>query len=230
MKDTSLNLIAVTIFLLTLSALVGPSVGISPFVPAGMVFGLMALATLDNFALEGQGTAILSDWLVGSSTAKQDRILHHEAGHFLIAHLLNIPIEGYALNAWEAFRQGQKAQGGVRFNDQTVLGQLQRGELSSQLLDQYCKVWMAGIAAEKLVYDKAEGGFEDRQKIRSVWTQLKRPLSEAETKERWAILQARSLIENHRPKYDALVTAMAQRTSVEACCNLLNGDEFKGKS
>ncbi|NJK37583.1 MAG: hypothetical protein HC920_07340 [Oscillatoriales cyanobacterium SM2_3_0] len=145
-----------------------------------------------------------------------------------MAHLLNIPIEGYALSSWEAFRQGQKAQGGVRFNDQQVLNQLQQGGLSSQLLDQYCKVWMAGIAAEKLIYEKAEGGFEDRQKIRSVWTRLKRPLEEAETKERWAILQARALIEDHRSNYDALVVAMAQRTPVTECCKLLDGGQTHG--
>ncbi|MGF1493531.1 MAG: ATP-dependent Zn protease [Microcoleaceae cyanobacterium] len=225
MKDSSLNVIAIAVFSITLMALVGPAVGISPTIPSVIVFSVLAIASLDNFALQGQGTTILTDWLAGASGEKQDRILHHEAGHFLVAHLLEIPVEGYALSAWEAFKQGQKAQGGVRFRDQTVLDQLQQGSLSSELLDRYCRVWMAGIAAESIVYGSALGGADDRQKIYSVWSQLRRPQPEAEVKQRWATLQARNLIENHQLAYEALVKAMAERMPVEECTELIEASD-----
>lgn len=221
MRETSLNAIALTVFLITFSALLGPVLNIPPAVPAIAVFAFLGLATLDTFQWQGQGTTILSDWLAGATPEKRDRILHHEAGHFLIAHLLGIPVSGYALNAWEAFRQGQSAQGGVRFADQELASQLQQGTLSSQLLDRYCTVWMAGIAAEILVYGNAQGGAEDRTKIRAILTQLRRPPSEYNLKENWASLQAKNLLQIHQPAYEALVAAMAKRTPIDECYRII---------
>lgn len=221
MRDTSLNLIAITIFTLTLTTLVAPLLEISATVPAGMVFVLLGLATLDTFSLQGQGATILVDWLAGASGSRRDRIVHHEAGHFLMAYLLGIPVEGYALTAWEAFRQGQKAQGGVRFNDVELMEQLNRGVISSEAIDKYCKVWMAGIAAEILVYDHALGGVGDRQNIRRLWTQLGRSPQDAQIKERWAILQAQTLLKQNWCTYEALVGAMAEGASVTECYRLI---------
>jgi hypothetical protein len=80
---------------------------------------------------------------------------------------------------------------------------------------------MAGMAAEKLIYGNAEGGGDDRQKLRVLWTQLKRPLSECETKERWAALQARSLLEVNQLAYEKLVTAMTQAEPVSKCYEVI---------
>lgn len=217
MRETSLNLIAITIFTLTMTALLGPMFDLSATIPAGMAFVLLGLATLDTFTLRGQGSTILVDWLAGTSGQTRDRILRHEAGHFLVAHLHGIPVEGYALTAWEAFRQGQTAQGGVRFDDRELMAQLQAGVLTGEAIDKYCQVWMAGVAAETLVYDRAEGGMEDRQKIAALWAQLGRSPQEAQMKQRWATWQAKTLIETHRQAYDALVDAMARRAPVAEC-------------
>lgn len=113
----------------------GPLFNIPKAIPAIATFCLLGLATLDTFQWQGQGGTILLDLLAGSSRQKRDRILHHEAGHFLVAHLLGIPVTGYALKAWEAFKQGQSAQGGVRFEDEQLAYQLQNSILSAQLLD-----------------------------------------------------------------------------------------------
>jgi hypothetical protein len=219
MSPTAINLIAITIFVLTASSLLGPLFNLSPAVPAVATFVILGLATLDSLSSAGAGT-ILMDWLEGASPERRERVLRHEAGHFLVAHLLGISVTGYALNAWEAFRQGQSAQGGVRFEDEELAGQLQSGVLSSQMLERYCTVWMAGIAAENFVYGRAGGGTEDRQKLRAVMAQLRRP-EQAALKERWACLQARTLIESHQPAYEALVAAMAQRLPVAECCQVI---------
>lgn len=221
MRETSLNAIAITVFALTLSALLGPLLNVPPSVPAIAVFGILGLATLDTFQWQGQGSTILADWLAGHSATRRDRILHHEAGHFLVAYLLGIPVAGYALSAWEAFQQKQTSQGGVRFADTTLAEQLQTKTISSVLLDRYCTVWMAGIAAEVLRYGRAEGGAEDRAKIHLTLRQVQRPPSELKLKENWALLQARTLLENHQPAYQALVSAMEQRSSVAECYQII---------
>ncbi|MGL5064472.1 MAG: ATP-dependent Zn protease [Microcoleus sp.] len=221
MKQTSLNVIAISVFAITVSTLLGPAFNLPPAVPAIVTFCLLGLATLDSFQWQGQGGTILLDFLAGSSKERRDRILHHEAGHFLVAHLLGIPVSGYALNAWEAFKQGQSAQGGVRFQDAELVSQLQNGNLSSQLLDKYCTVWMAGIAAETIVYSNAEGGTEDRAKISAIFTQLRRPATEIKLKQNWGLLQAKNSIESHRSAYEALVAAMENKATVGECCDII---------
>jgi hypothetical protein len=217
LNQISLNLVAIAIFTMVMSSLLGPWLHLSPFIPAIATFSILAIATADNLSWQGRGSTLLLDWLASFSPDHRERVIHHEAGHFLTAYKLGIPITGYTLSAWEAFRQGQPGLGGVSFDTQTLDAEIATGTLSAQLVDQYCTVWMAGIAAETLIYDSAEGGADDRRTIRLLWSQLKRPSAEAEMKTRLAQLQAKTLIENHRAAYDALVAAMTQRASVADC-------------
>jgi len=216
MQQTSLNLIAIGVFAMTMFSLLGPLFNISPAVPAIATFSILSLATIDTLSWQGKGVNLLVDWVAGASPQYRDRIIRHEAGHFLVAYLLDIPITGYALSAWEAFKQKQPGQGGVTFAPPDLTS-----STLPVLIDRYCTLWMAGIAAETLVYDSVEGGAEDRQQLRDVLALVKRPNSEILQKERLAILQAKTLIQTHWTAYEALVTAMEQRTSVAECCELI---------
>lgn len=221
MNKTALNLVAITIFVLTMSSLLGPMLHLSPIVPAIAVAGILGFGALDTLGWQGQGSTLLLNWFANVSPEHRARVIRHEAGHFLVAHLSDIPITGYTLSAWEAFRQGQPGQGGVSFDCQELDAELEQGILSAQLLDRYCAVWMAGGVAETLTYDTVEGGADDLQKLRTVWTQLKRPLKECELKERWSALQAKNLIQKHWSSYEALVAAMEKRASVTECCQAI---------
>lgn len=218
MQQTALNLIAIGVFGMTLSALLGPMFNISPTIPAITTLGILSLATLDSFSFQGKGATLLLDWLAGTRSEHRDRIVRHEAGHFLVAYFLGIPITGYTLTAWEAFRQKQPGFGGVTFDSQALSPDtFNVGEIRLTL-ERFCTVWMAGIAAETLVYGSAQGGTEDRQKLREALTSLGRPASETSLKERWATLQAQTMIQEHWAAYEALVAAMEQRLSVTDCC------------
>lgn len=217
MRDSTLNLIAIAVFSFTMLSLLGPLVNLSPAVPAVATAALLGLATLDQLSLEGRLGNILVDWAAWTSAEHRQRVLHHEAGHFLVATLLEIPVASYTLNSWEAWRQGVPGQGGVVF-DTTVLEQsLAQGQLPATLLDRYCRVWMAGIAAEQMVYGDAVGGFDDRQKFAQLWQQLDRPAAEAQLKQRWAGLQAKTLLQAHETAFEQLAEAMAQRQPVATC-------------
>lgn len=222
MSQISLNLIAISVFVVTLASLLGPFIHLSPVVPAIATFSLLSLATLDSLSWKGQGATLLLDWLAGFSEQHRARVIRHEAGHFLVAHQLQIPVTGYALNAWEALRQGYPGNGGVRFDAQELEAELQQGKLSAQLLDRFCTVWMAGIAAETLIYGDVEGGEGDRQQLRAVLTRLGFSPGNCLQKERWAILQARTLIQSHQEAYEALIVAMEQRFPVEACIQVIH--------
>ncbi len=221
MQQTALNLIAISVFGMTLSALLGPMLNISPVVPAVTTISVLSLATLDSFSFQGQGATLLLDWLAGTRSQHRDRILQHEAGHFLVAYLLGIPITGYTLTAWEAFKRGQSGLGGVTV-DTAALSPERLDMRQLQLtLERFCKVWMAGMAAETLVYGGAQGGTEDRQKLREALTSLGRPASEFQLKERLAMRQAQTLIEEHWASYEALVAVMKQRASVAECIQVI---------
>ncbi|NJL61836.1 MAG: ATP-dependent Zn protease [Methylacidiphilales bacterium] len=217
MSQTSLNLVAISIFLITISTLLGPLIELSPAVPAVATFMILGIATLDSFALQGKGGNIFVDWVAGFSPTHRDRIIHHEAGHFLVAHKLGIPIVGYTLSAWQAWKQGQPGQGGVSFDDAELAKQLQQGKITAQMLDRYCTVWMAGIAAENLVYENAEGGADDRSKLAEVLRSLGFGESAFEQKQRFAALQAKTILQENNPAYEALVSAMQKKAPVEDC-------------
>ncbi|HIK44069.1 MAG TPA: ATP-dependent Zn protease [Leptolyngbyaceae cyanobacterium M65_K2018_010] len=216
MRDTTLNTIAIVVFLTTMASLLGPLVNLSPAWVAGCAATGLGLFTLDQLNLQGRLGHILTDALAWLSPEHRQRVLHHEAGHFLAAVLLEIPVEAYTLTTWEAWKRGLPGQGGV------VFGHPEAQTLpvpcwTPQTLDRYAQVWMAGIAAEHLIYGNAWGGDRDTQTVSQLWQGLGLSPQQASMKQRWAALQAKTLLENHRAAYDALVTTMEQRASVAVC-------------
>jgi hypothetical protein len=218
MSQLSLNLIAISVFGMTMFALLGPLVNISPVFPAIATAGFLGLAALDTFNWQGKGSTLMLDWVASFSAEHRDRVVHHEAGHFLVAQKLDIPVTGYTLNAWEALRQGIPGLGGVQFSTQELEQELKTGTISANLLDRYCTIWLAGGVAENLVFGTVQGGADDRQKLLGVLSQLQLPPAQIQQKQRWAALQAKTLIEENWDAYQAIVTAMQQRASVEECC------------
>lgn len=220
MSETTLNLVAVTIFTLVMTSLLGPLLHISPVIPAVATFGILGVATLDTLNWQGQLGTLFVDWFNQFSPDHRNRVVRHEAGHFLAAHLLEIPVTGYTLTAWAAFRQGQAGLGGVSFELPEPVN-LEQGVIPAQWVDRYCTVWMAGAVAETLVYGEAQGGADDRQKFRMLWAQFKRPDAEGALKERWATLQAKTLLQTHWAAYEALVQAMETGATVEECRSVI---------
>ena len=89
------------------------------------------------------------------------------------------------------------------------------------LLERFCTVWMAGIAAEKLVYGDAKGGTEDRQKLKLALIEAGLSANLYQQKANWALLQAQNLLEKHQQSYHALVGAMEKGASVEECFQVI---------
>ena len=219
MQQTGFNLVAIAIFSMTLSCLLSPMLNISPFIPAGATFGILGLVTIDTLSLNNRGVTLLLDLF--ASDQQRQRIIHHEAGHFLTAYFLGIPITGYTITAWEAIKEGRYGRGGVIFDTQELTEKPFKLQEMRLTLDRLSTVWMAGIAAEKLVYDTAEGGEEDRQQLRMALNLAGLSPQSYTQKERWAQLQATNLITRHQTAYEALVIAMKEKKSVTECCRVI---------
>jgi hypothetical protein len=218
MKDLSLNFVAVAVFLMVLSSLTAPMLNIPAAIPAVVIFAVLAVSTIDAFVLQSKGATIVLDSAARFSPEHRDRVINHEAGHFLVAHKLGFAVTDYSLSAWEAFRKGNGGQGGVQFDASALDAEMQAGTLSTQMLDRICMVWMAGIAAEQWRYENVEGGEDDRFTLQQALGQMKLPPSSAENKQRWATLQAKNLIEANADAYEALVKALRNRSTVADCC------------
>ncbi|NET02657.1 MAG: ATP-dependent Zn protease [Sphaerospermopsis sp. SIO1G2] len=221
MNQTAINLIAISVFLMTLSTLLGPLVHLSPTIPALTMIGFLGIASLDNFSFQGKGGTIVLDWLARLSPQYKERIIHHEAGHFLVAHLLGIPVNGYTLSAWEAWRKGQPGQGGVVLEDEEIAKQLERGKIGVSMIERYCNIWMAGIAAEMLVFQSAEGGSDDKARLNQFLTALGFDEKNFDQKQRFHLLQAKNLIQTNWEIYQNLVDAMRQGIDVEECKKMI---------
>ncbi len=221
MNKTTLNLVAISIFLMTFSILLGPLIHLSPTVPAVATFAILGVATFDSWNFEGRGGNLLLDWIGGFSEEYRERILHHEAGHFLVAYILGVPVTGYTLSAWEAFQQKQKGFAGVTFDDVELFSQFEQGMITTRILERYYTIWMAGIAAENLVYNDASGGADDKSKLMEVLKSLGCSESTRNQKQRFSVIQAKTLLENNWSAYEALVETMRERATVEECSNIL---------
>ncbi|MEL6555403.1 MAG: ATP-dependent Zn protease [Cyanobacteria bacterium J06621_11] len=217
MNPTTLNLLAVSVFAFTLLSLVGPLLNISPGAVAIALTGIAGVFAVDRFAAQGKGGNLLIDLVSSQSSEYRQRIIHHEAGHFLVAHLLDVPAQSYTLSAWEAIRAGLPGLGGVVLDTPSELASELDDAISTQQLNRYCIIGMAGIAAETETFGTAEGGEDDRLRLRLLWLQAKKPDNTAETQLRWALLQAQTLLKNQKAAYDALVLAMTERASVDEC-------------
>ncbi|MBT9316929.1 ATP-dependent Zn protease [Leptothoe spongobia] len=221
MSQITLNIIAVSVFSVTMLILLGPLLSISPEGLATVTAALLGLVSIDQLGWQGRGGTLLVDWLSQRSPEYCDRIVRHEAGHFLTAYILGIPINSYTLTAWETLQSGVDGNGGVIFKTDDIDRAVEIGKISQQEIDRYCTVWMAGIAAEEITYGVAQGGRDDRLKLNLLWQQMNRPLAEVPLKQRWSMLQAKTLIEKESNAYSALIDAMAERRPVDECCELI---------
>ncbi len=175
---------------------------------------LLVGTSLDNFFLQSRCTGLVLDIIARRDPAYAQRIICHEAGHFLMAQRLEIPVTGYSLSAWEAWKQGQTGQGGVAFSPPP-------SPISGKLLQNYCAVWMAGIAAEQMIYGDNIGGKEDRQQLRSILKMAGCSTAGVIRVESAALIQAQEQLALQRPAFDALLQALQERRSVAACLELL---------
>lgn len=219
-NDIGLNILAISIFSITLLVFISPLLSISPFIPATITFILLSLVTVDTLAWKNQGTNLFLNLFL--SEEQKQRIIYHEAGHFLTAYFYQIPIIGYTLTPWENMKINNLGSGGVIFDTSFLEKKGQDLREFNLLLERFSVVLMAGIAGEKFIYKNSEGGEEDNQKFREIYRDLGLNYNELRMKQRLAILQAQTFIENHQETYFALAEAMKKRLSVAECQAIIN--------
>ena len=224
MNVTATDLLAIAIFTITMMSLVGTMVGLSPIVPSAIAISLLTSWGVDIGFFQGKFGAYAQEWLRARSPQYRERVSYHEAGHFLAAYVLGFKITNYAIAGIVGRSLGeilsdkafQGIEGGVEIE---VADASSSSNLNSNLIDRYSTVYMAGIAAEQLMCEgETEGGLEDRQRLRKVIANLPHPM----TQERWALLNAKSLLSDRRSALVILASKMLTGATVEDCCQAID--------
>lgn len=161
-----------------------------------------------------------------------NKVLRHEAGHFLCAYLLGCPVEGFVLSTWAALndpRFGGKrttVNAGTSFFDPNLSDEINgRKPLTRSSVDRYTIIVMGGIAAESLNFGGADGGAGDEMALVSFLTNLNPKsggamswnIDSIKNQARWGALQAVLLLREYSDCYDALVDALERGGDLGDC-------------
>ena len=148
--------------LVSLVAIVGPALGLSPWVitlAAGLGLGGL---TLDAARFGGRGGHVLAEALPGGQ-ARLRRIAIHEAGHLLVAQEEAMPVRQVLVGSLACLRAGLNTSGS------TELDPPAHAKLPPEELRRWSRVLQAGMVAEQLVYGETLGGSDDRALLGRLW-------------------------------------------------------------
>ncbi|BBN07864.1 hypothetical protein MPTK1_4g06870 [Marchantia polymorpha subsp. ruderalis] len=176
-----------------------------PYLVGGISLGVLAVGSVSPGLLQA-GIDLFS----GSFADSQERVLRHEAAHFLVAYLVGLPIVAYSLDLGKEH---------VNLVDEKLQKRIYEGQLDSRELDRLAVVSMAGLAAEGLKFDKVMGQSADLFSLQRLINRTKPPLSNNDQQNltRWAVLYAGSLLKNNAKVYEALMEAMKRKAPVAEC-------------
>lgn len=186
--------------------------------------GLLFVWTLDAVSFNGGiGSLVLDTIGHGISPKYHNRVVQHEAGHFLIAYLLGILPKGYTLTSLEAFKKegSLNVQAGTAFVDLEFLEEVNAGKVSATTLNKFSCIALAGVASEYLLYGYSEGGLSDINQLDMLLKSLGFTQKKADSQVRWAVLNTVMILRRHEKVRTELVEAMSKGKSVGSCIEII---------
>ncbi|OVA11419.1 hypothetical protein BVC80_9003g40 [Macleaya cordata] len=186
--------------------------------------GLLFLWTIDLVTFNGGVGSLVIDTIGHALSQKyHNRVIQHEAGHFLIAYLLGILPKGYTLSSLEALQKGGSlnVQAGTAFVDFEFLEEVNTGKLSAKMLDRFSCIALAGVATEYLLFGCSEGGLSDIYQLDSLLKSLGFTQKKADSQVRWAVLNTILILRRHEGTRLKLAEAMSSRKSVGFCIDTI---------
>ncbi|CAN0423940.1 unnamed protein product [Pylaiella littoralis] len=203
---------------------------------AGRLMGLDPLQTVipwtlglifaDRLFLNGAVAESLTRLIV---PGYRERIIKHEAGHFLVAYLLGCPVQGCLLDPFVLGSGVSGAQGGTVFADPILSKQMAQGKLTKSSIDRFSIVLMGGIAAEAMNYGSSEGGSADEGVMIGILSTIAPPFNREQIKAQalWAATQAVLLIQEHKEAYEVLVLALENGAELGECVQAIETELAK---
>ena len=148
--------------LISLAAILGPALGLSPWIVT-LIAGLgLGGLTLDAARFGGRGGHVLAEALPGGR-ARLRRIAIHEAGHLLVARKEEMAVRQVLVGSLACLRAGLNTSGS------TELEPPAHAKLPAEELRRWSRVLQAGMVAEQLIYGQSVGGSDDRALLGRLW-------------------------------------------------------------
>ncbi|NP_001233778.2 stress regulated protein [Solanum lycopersicum] len=186
--------------------------------------GVLFLWTLDLVSFNGGvGTLVLDTIGHTFSQKYHNRVIQHEAGHFLIAYLLGILPKGYTLTSLDALKKegSLNIQAGTAFVDLEFIEEVNRGKVTATMLNRFSCIALAGVATEYLLFGYAEGGLSDINQLDALLKSLGFTQKKADSQVRWAVLNTILILRRHEKARSKLAEAMTQGKSVGVCIDII---------
>ncbi|KAL6146670.1 hypothetical protein ACLB2K_057348 [Fragaria x ananassa] len=182
------------------------------------------LWTLDAISFNGGVSSLAIDTIGHTFSQKyRNRVIQHEAGHFLIAYLLGILPKGYTLTSLDAFKKegSLNVQAGTAFVDIEFVEEVNAGKVSATTLNRFACIALAGVVAEYLLYGYAEGGLADINQLDSLLKSLGFTQKKTDSQVRWSVLNTVLIMRRHEAARAKLAEAMAEGKSVGSCIDTI---------
>ena len=184
--------------LISLAAILGPALGLSPWIVT-LIAGLgLGGLTLDAARFGGRGGHVLAEALPGGR-ARLRRIAIHEAGHLLVARKEEMAVRQVLVGSLACLRAGLNTSGS------TELEPPAHAKLPAEELRRWSRVLQAGMVAEQLIYGQSVGGNDDRALLGRLWGLSGQDVDTAQREQRRA-----------RREVEAQVRASEQQLQAEA--------------
>ncbi|OAY44131.1 uncharacterized protein LOC110620053 isoform X2 [Manihot esculenta] len=186
--------------------------------------GLLFLWTFDAVSFNGGVGSLVLDTIGHTFSQKyHNRVIQHEAGHFLIAYLVGILPKGYTLSSLEALQKegSLNVQAGTAFVDLEFLEEVNAGKVSALTLNKFSCIALAGVATEYLLYGYAEGGLADINKLDMLLKSLGFTQKKADSQVRWSVLNTILILRRHEGARAKLAEAMTMGRSIGSCIAII---------
>ncbi len=181
--------------LITLLAVLGPLLGLSPWLISLAAGGALAGLTLDAARFGGRGGHLLAETLPGG-VARLRRVAIHEAGHALVAEQEALPVKRVLVGSLACLRAGLGASGSTEFEPPA------HARLPAEDLRRWSRVLQAGMVAESLCYGTSRGGADDRALLGRLWGLSGFDVDTAQREQRRARREVEQWLRRERPQLD----------------------------
>lgn len=147
-------------------------------------------------------------------STRKERICRHEAGHFLCGYLCGLPVQSYQINPGTGAACVE-----FHTDGSDGLGK----QLSEEDIAALSVVAMSGSVAEILSYGKATGGENDLLELQNCFRRSKDFIGSAKQQDltRWGALTSYSLLKGNMDKYEKLVVAFKEQSSLADCVAII---------
>ncbi|MBM5785778.1 MAG: hypothetical protein FJ076_13365 [Cyanobacteria bacterium K_DeepCast_35m_m1_288] len=187
----------------TVLAVVGPPLGLSPWLIALAAGGGMVALTVDAARFGGLAGHLLAEVLpAGIGAARLRRIAIHEAGHVLVAADNNLPVKQVLVGSRACLREGLSANGSTQLEPPA------HAKLALEDLRRWSRVLQAGMIAEQLVYGGSRGGADDRALLGRLWGLSGHDVATAQQEQRRARREVEQWLRQRRSELDQQADAL----------------------